>query len=143
MRPSNTLAPKQLATAVGVVALGGALGTLVRDLASRLEPAAASSSDWVAHVPWVLLAINVAGAYAATWLLRRPLRGHDPNDRWRLIVVTGFFGGLTSYSGLFVGVADVWHRCPGGGLVVAVGAVTSGVAAAGLGLAGHHRRHHP
>jgi fluoride ion exporter CrcB/FEX len=138
MRPTITLPPRQLAAAAGVVALGGAIGTLLRDLAVRVQPAASASRDWVAHVPWVLLAINFLGAYVATWLLRGPLRAHDPNDRWRLVAVTGFFGGLTSYSGLFVGVADVWHRCAGGGLVVALGAVASGVVAAGLGLVGHH-----
>jgi fluoride ion exporter CrcB/FEX len=138
MRPAITLPPRQLAAAVGVVALGGGLGTLLRDLALHLQPSTRTSSDWLAYVPWVLLAINVLGVYVVTWLLRGPLRAHDPNDRWRLVVVTGFFGGLTSYSGLFVGVADVWHRCPGGGLAVAVGGVASGVAAAGLGLVGHH-----
>lgn len=140
MRPSLTLSPRQLALAVLVVAAGGALGTLLRDLLVRLEPADAASSDWVTQIPWVLLAINTAGAYLATWLLRGPLRGHDPNDRWRLVVVTGFFGGLTSYSGLFVDVAGVWHRCPGGGLLVACGAVLAGAFAASLGLLGH--RHH-
>jgi len=138
MRPTITLTPRQLATAVAVVALGGAVGTLLRDVALRVQPAANASNDWVAHVPWVLLVLNVLGAYSATWLLRGPLRAHDPNDRWRLVAVTGFFGGLTSYSGLLTGVADVWHRCAGGGLVVALGGVASGVAAAGLGLAGHH-----
>lgn len=140
MRPSLSLSPRQLGVAVLVVAAGGALGTLLRDLLTRLEPPT-TSSDWVAHVPWVLLAINVVGAYAATWLLRGPLRQHDPNDRWRLVVITGFLGGLTSYSGLFAEVAAVWHRCPGGGLLVALGGVVSGVAAAGLGLLGHPHHH--
>lgn len=140
MRPSLTLSPRQLAIAVAVVAAGGALGTALRDLLVRLEPVSAASSDWVAHVPWVLLSINTAGAYLATWLLRGPLRGHDPNDAWRLVAVTGFFGGLTSYSGLFVDLADVWHRCAGGGLLVAVGAVVGGAAAAGLGLLAHPHR---
>ena len=99
------------------------------------------STDWVAQIPWALLIVNAAGAFVATWLLRGPLRHHDPNDRWRLVLVTGFFGGLTSYSGLFVGVAGVWHRCPGGGLAVALGAVASGVAASALGLL-LPRRHH-
>ncbi len=140
MRPSLTLTPRQLSMAVLVVALGGGVGTLLRDLLLRVAPADAASSDWVSQIPWVLLAINTAGAYGATWLLRGPLRGHDPNDRWRLVVVTGFLGGLTSYSGLFVDVADVWHRCRGGGLLVACGGVLAGVGAAGLGLLGHRHR---
>lgn len=140
MRPTISLTPRQLALALCVVAGGGALGTLLRDLLVRLEPADASSRDWVRLVPWALLSLNAAGAYLVTWLLRGPLRGHDPNDRWRLVLVTGFFGGLTSYSGLFVDVAQVWHRCPGGGLLVASGAVVSGAVAAGFGLLGHRHR---
>ncbi len=142
MRPSITLSPRQLAAAIGVVAAGGAVGTALRDVSMKVQSASSSSTDWVSHIPWILLALNAVGAYVATWLLRGPLRHHDPNDRWRLVLVTGFFGGLTSYSGLFLGVAAVWHRCAGGGLAVALGAVASGVAAAALGLVGHHRHHH-
>lgn len=141
MPPSITLSPRHLAQAIFVVAASGALGTLLRDISMKVQALPSASADWVAQIPWILLVLNALGAYVATWLLRGPLRHHDPNDRWRLVVVTGFFGGLTSYSGLFVGVAAVWHRCVGGGLVVAVGAVASGVLAASLGLLGHPRRH--
>jgi len=141
MRPSITLSPRQLLAAIGVVAAGGAVGTALRDVSMKLLAVSPRSTDWVAQIPWALLIVNAAGAFVATWLLRGPLRHHDPNDRWRLVLVTGFFGGLTSYSGLFVGVAGVWHRCPGGGLAVALGAVASGVAASALGLL-LPRRHH-
>jgi fluoride ion exporter CrcB/FEX len=141
MRPSITLSPRQLIAAIGVVAAGGAVGTALRDVSMKLHAVSPRSTDWVAQIPWALLIINALGAYVATWLLRGPLRHHDPNDRWRLVLVTGFFGGLTSYSGLFVGVAGVWHRCPGGGLAVALGAVASGVGASALGLLGHQLPH--
>ena len=62
------------------------------------------------------------------------LRHHDPNDLARLVVVTGFFGGFTSYSGLFVDIANVWHLSVAGGLGVLVSAVLSGVLAGWLGL---------
>lgn len=82
----------------------------------------------------VLLAINMVGAFLATRLLRGPLRHHDPNDRTRILVITGFFGGLTSYSGLFVDLSAIWRVCVGGCLAVALGAVLGGLAAGWLGL---------
>jgi len=82
----------------------------------------------------MLLAINFLGVFFATRLLRGPLRAHDPNDLTRLLIITGFFGGLTSYSGLFVDLAAIWHLCIGGAIGVALGAVLSGVLAAWLGL---------
>jgi fluoride ion exporter CrcB/FEX len=51
-----------------------------------------------------------------------------------VLVITGFFGGLTSYSGLYVDLAAIWHVCVGGCLAVAAGAILSGVFAGWLGL---------
>jgi fluoride ion exporter CrcB/FEX len=118
-------------------AAGGFVGTLLRDVLTGLEhlPSPASSlSTWPQEIPWALLVINVLGVFSATRLLRGPLRHHDPNDHTRLLVITGFFGGLTSYSGLFVGLAAIWHVSVGGCLLVALGAVLSGVLAGWLGL---------
>lgn len=140
MRATISLNPRQLALAVSSVALGGAAGTLARDLALKLQPVA-SGTSWVAYVPWVLLGLNAAGVYVATWLLRGRLHHHDPNDPTRLLLVTGLLGGFTSFSSLFADVAVVWHHSAGGGLLVVVGAVASGVAAAELGLR-HGRWHH-
>lgn len=153
MGPNISLSPRQLAVAVGAVALGGGVGTLIRDLALKFEhipdPRVVvvngfNSShhllSWTTQIPWTLLVINVLGAYLATYLLRGPLRHRDPNDRHRLLVITGLLGGFTSYSGLFVDLAAVWHLSAAGGLLVALGALASGVAAAGLGLAGHRHR---
>ena len=63
-----------MALAVGFVAGGGAVGTLARDLALRLQGAAMpiprgsvtyTSVSWTDQVPWVLLAINFIGVYVA------------------------------------------------------------------------------
>ncbi|HEV2427517.1 MAG TPA: CrcB family protein, partial [Acidimicrobiales bacterium] len=140
MRPTISLRPRQLALAAATVALGGAAGTLARDLALKVQ--SAPTADWTSRIPWVLLAANAVGVYLATWLLRGRLHHHDPNDVTRLLVITGLLGGFTSYSSLFVDVADVWHRSVAGGLAVAVGAVASGVAMAELGLRRGRRHHH-
>jgi CrcB protein len=133
MRAHTTLSPRQLARALLAVACGGAVGTIARDLLLKLEPQAITP-DWVARIPWVLLAINVVGVYAATKLLRGPLRHHDPNDVTRLLLITGLFGGFTSYSSLFVALAAIWHVSVLGSIFMALMAILSGVFAGWLGL---------
>ena len=137
--PANlTLPPKRFALALGAVLAGGGVGTVIRDLALKLQHIPTGSTDWTTQVPWVLLVINVLGVYVATWLLRTALRAHDPNDPWRLLLITGLLGGFTSYSSLVVAWAAIWHLSVPIALGVAVCSLASGVLAAWLGL-----RHHP
>jgi fluoride ion exporter CrcB/FEX len=138
MAPHTTLTPRQLVAAIVVVAAGGALGTLLRDLALRVDDShwyrsVVGTSGWASHVPWVLGLINVVGVFFAAAALRGPLAHHDPNNVSRLIIITGFFGGFTSYSSLFVSLGAIWHVSVPGALLTAVSAVLSGVGAAWLG----------
>lgn len=139
MAPHVTLKPKQLVIAILAVAAGGAMGTLCRDLLLKLQ-SAPTGSDWTSRIPWVLLSINLVGVLVATRMLRGPLRHRDPNDFKRLLVITGLFGGFTSYSSLYVDLAAIWHRSIPGCLFVAVGALLSGAFAAWLGLKRRHAR---
>lgn len=139
MAPHTTLTPRQMFLAIGVVAGGGALGTLLRDLALRIEAEhwfeqIVGTTGWASRVPWILAVVNVVGVYLATLSLRGPLAHHDPNNLTRLVVITGFFGGFTSYSSLFVALGAIWHVSVIGALVTALAAVLSGVGAAWLGL---------
>jgi len=147
--PANiTLSPKQFLLALVAVACGGAAGTLLRDLLLKLNfysdagwtGPRPQNVDWTHLIPWVLLIINTVGVFVATDLLRRHLRHHDPNDPVRLLLITGFLGGLTSYSGLFVDLSAIWHLTIGGAFLVAVGAIVAGVFAGWLGLGRHRRR---
>ncbi len=135
--PHSTLSPRQLWRALGAVAGGGVVGCVVRDLVLKWQPGAGPS--WLGRVPWVLIGVNTLGVYVATWLLRGPLRHHDPNDRLRLFLVTGLLGGLTSYSSLFTDLAAVWHRSVPGAVASGAAALLLGLAAAALGLRGSHR----
>jgi len=160
MRANITLSPRQLFMAVAVVAGGGATGTLLRDLLLRLQsiPSVPANYGWTAYaplqsgqvspfarldwtyqVPWMLLAINAAGVFLATRLLRGPLRQHDPNNTMRLLLITGFFGGFTSYSSLYVALAAIWHLSILASILVALGAILSGAFAAWVGLGGRRR----
>jgi fluoride ion exporter CrcB/FEX len=147
MRSHITLSPNQLGIAVFFVALGGAVGTFLRDLLLKIDvdaiprgSATYSTPDWTHQIPWVLLAINTIGVYVATDLLRNRLRHHDPNDPLRLLLVTGFLGGLTSYSGLFVDLAAIWHLTIAGCLLVTAAAIVAGLFAGMVGLGRHRRR---
>jgi fluoride ion exporter CrcB/FEX len=140
--PANiTLRPRQLALAIGATAAGGLVGTLLRAWLTGLEhlPNPNGPVTWPQEIPWVLLAINFAGVFLATRLLRGKLRHRDPNDIARVLIITGFFGGLTSYSSFYVDLAAIWHVCVGGCLAVLAGAILSGVLAAWLGLQRRHR----
>lgn len=141
MSSNLALRPRQFALAMSACAAGGFIGTLIRAWLTGLEhlPRPSGPVTWQQEVPWALLAVNFFGVYLATRLLRGPLRHRDPNDVWRVLVITGFFGGFTSYSGLFVNLAAIWHLCVGGCFAVIGGAVLSGVLAAWLGLMGHRR----
>lgn len=138
MASPRTLTPRQLLLAVIAVATGGALGTLLRDLALNLDTThwymnIIGTRGWASHVPWILGLINVLGVYFATSALRGPLVQHNPNHLTRLIVITGFFGGFTSYSSLFVSLGAIWHISIFGALITALSAVASGVLAAWFG----------
>ncbi len=141
MAPHTTLTPRQLLVAVLVVAAGGAVGTLLRDLALHLGSAhwyvsLIGATGWASRVPWILGLINLVGVYFATHALKGPLVRHDPNHLTRLIVITGFFGGFTSYSSLFVALGAIWHVSIPGALLTGLLAVLSGAGAAWLGARG-------
>ncbi len=141
MSAHTTLKPREFVMALSSCIAGGFVGTFLRALVSGWEhlPAPSSAVFWPHEIPWVLLGINFVGVVAATRLLRGPLRRRDPNDRMRVLIITGFFGGFTSYSGLFVDLAAIWHVSPSGGVFIAVGTILSGVLGAWLGLVRHAR----
>ena len=135
---SLRLPPRQIALLGLLTVLGGAAGTWLR--AAALSSLGAHGSSW-SSVPWTLGAINFVGVVAATWLLRGPLRHHDPVDPTRVGLITGFLGGFTSYSSLWVGLALQWHFGPFRGLLVALAALVSGLVGAGVGLWAGNRYH--
>lgn len=73
------------------VLLAGSLGAVLRYLLSRAYPVRPG------HLPGGILIVNVVGsgvAGVALGLAERALLGPD----WRLVIVTGFCGGLTTFS---------------------------------------------
>jgi CrcB protein len=123
---------------LGLVAVGGAIGTGVRALLADAYPAHDGTN-------WVILAINVVGAFCLGLLLESLAhRGPDvgPRRTVRLFVGTGVLGGFTTYSTLADDTArllDVGRWSAGSGyalLSVVLGLLAVGV---GIWLAGRMR----
>lgn len=128
---------------IGLVAVGGAVGTAARYLLTEAVPA------WHA-VPVATLGINVAGAFVLGVLVEALVRrGRDQGIRrtLRLLVGTGFLGGFTSYSALSVDtVLLVAGGSPWLAVAYALATVVLGAVAAGVGIAAaahRYRRRHP
>lgn len=150
MRAHITLTPKRFAIALACVGISGGVGTLLRDLILRIDATswylslvggsgASGPGPWYSQIPWTLMVINVVGVYLVAALLVGRLRAHDPNNLSRLMVVTGFFGGLTSYSSLFVSFDAMWHGSKVAAVAVGALAILSGVGAGWLGARKRHR----
>ncbi len=147
------LPPLDLTGSVVEVVVGGALGTLIRALILQatqntgtwrvVTPRGLSHvaeaeqmllSSWFLRVPFSLIAVNTVGVFVATWLLAGPFRGRSPDFKGRLLLVTGFLGGFTSYSSLFVDLAWMKQSSWIAAAVTLVGAMALGIGSATMGL---------
>jgi fluoride exporter len=122
---------------LALVGIGGAIGTAARYGLSRWLPAGIG-------LPRGTLIANLAGALVLGVLLETlALHGRDEGGRLRLLVGTGFCGGLTTYSTLAVEsnllVRGHQHALAAG---YAVGSIAAGivVVAVGVWLAARVRR---
>jgi len=74
------------------VGVGAALGAWLRwGFSTWLNPR-------VPHFPFGTLAANLLGGYLVGLAVAYFLARHDLPPQWRLFVVTGFLGGLTTFS---------------------------------------------
>lgn len=128
---------------LGLVAAGGAAGAAGREGMVLAFPD-------TGHLPWAIIAANLAGAFALGWLYAalaraeansvHTLRGstHRPvaARRLRLLLGTGFCGGFTTYSTLAVGVVLLAGSSgPGWAAAYGLGSVAAGALATWAGLA--------
>lgn len=110
------------------VMLGGALGAGLRwwvgaGLLRQLQ------GGW----SWSTLLVNVAGAFAAGYLLVR-LHDHPQADLWRALLVVGFLGGLTTFSSLMVELLVMARDArPAGALLYLASSLAGGLLAVWLG----------
>ena len=116
---------------LGLVFVGGALGTLLREVVGLLVAP-------VSGFPLATASVNIVGAFILGMLLARlTASGADAGRRraLRLFLATGVLGGFTTYSGL---ATDATTLIVGGAAWMAVGyalvTVIVGAAAAWAGM---------
>jgi CrcB protein len=127
-------------SSLGLVALGGAVGTGIREALALTWPAPAGD------IPTTILLINVVGAFALGLLLEAlARRGPDEGRRrgLRLLLGTGVLGGFTTYSALAVDAASLTGSALGVAFAYAALSLVVGAAASVAGIAAGaalHRR---
>ncbi|MDP3073173.1 MAG: fluoride efflux transporter CrcB [Opitutaceae bacterium] len=73
-----------------LVALGGALGSVLRALASVAVPAG--------RLPWATIAVNVVGSLVIGWLMARFAGQGEADLRTQSFWIVGVCGGFTTFS---------------------------------------------
>lgn len=106
------------------IAVGGALGTLLRASAGTIVDVPAG--DW----PWPTLAVNLIGSAALGWFVGRV--GADPRlGRARPFVAVGLLGSLTTFSSFAVEALDLLREAGAADAVLYAGvSMIGGVALA-------------
>ena len=83
--------------ATGLVALGGAIGSVLRYQTGRLLTHLLGPQA-VTAFPWATLTCNVFGSIAMGLLAGYLARAGEGGDAWRLFVGIGLLGGFTTFS---------------------------------------------
>lgn len=135
-RPAYLSAPS-----IGLVLVGGGIG------AGSREGLSLAISD-LDGVPVVVPVVNLVGAFLLGYLYEALAHGEPgplTTSQLKLLLGTGFCGGLTTYSSLATDTAVLLDDGRVGiGLVYALGTVLIGAAAtvAGIAAGGRRRPHH-
>lgn len=115
---------------VAVLSLGGVLGVNARYWLGL------GITRWAGpQFPWATFAINVSGSFAIGFLATALARWL-PHPYARLLIVTGFLGGYTTYSSFAFESLTLWERGErGASLGYMFGTLGAGFAAVLLGVA--------
>lgn len=89
---------------VTAISLGAALGALCRWLLGL------GMNAWFPALPPGTLAANLVGGYLAGLALPLLLAQPELPHAWRLFVITGFLGGLTTFSAFSLEVAQLLQQ---------------------------------
>ncbi|MCS6932962.1 MAG: CrcB family protein [Acetobacteraceae bacterium] len=112
MNPASPLA-------FALVMLGGALGS-----AARYGAGLVSVAWFGAAYPWSTLAVNILGSALIGIAAGLGVEGGS-----RLLLVTGFLGGFTTFSAFSLETASLWERSPWLAAFYVAGSVGFGIAA--------------
>jgi len=106
---------RPIALGILAVAIGGAVGALARWLLT------AKLNALFPAIPPGTLAANVIGGYIVGFAIAFFLARPDVSPEWRLFVITGFCGGLTTFSTFS---AEVVYLIQAGDLLKSIAAIT-------------------
>lgn len=91
------MTPPSALAATSLVALGGAIGSVLRYQAGRLKTLWLGPQA-VTAFPWATLTVNVIGSMAMGMLAGYLARFGQGGEHWRLLVGVGLLGGFTTFS---------------------------------------------
>lgn len=110
-----------------LIFLGGGLGAAARHgLNWQL------GKSFGLHSHWAVLAVNLLGCLTLGLIAEYCLR--QPNPAWRLLLITGFLGGFTTYSGFIFDFLTLARSTPHTALLHLGLHLAGGIAACLLGL---------
>ncbi|MBZ6378893.1 hypothetical protein B5C34_10540 [Pacificimonas flava] len=78
---------------LGLIFLGGGLGAITRFLAAHWT----NKLVWDGRLPWGTFTVNLIGSFLIGAVIMWTLE-HASNSQTRLLLVTGFLGGFTTFS---------------------------------------------
>jgi len=96
---------------LALVALGGAVGSVL-----RYSVGLWCTAWFGTALPWGTLAVNVIGSGLIGILGGAMLGGLPLPNELRLLVITGFLGGFTTFSAFSLDVGVLWARSPAWGI---------------------------
>lgn len=76
-----------------LVGLGGGLGSMARYLFQRW-----TIHNFLQSFPWGTFGVNVIGCFLIGLFWGISFKGFDNNEQWKLLLMTGFCGGFTTFS---------------------------------------------
>lgn len=88
-----------------LVAAGGAVGSVCRYLVGI-----ATLRLFGPNFPWGTLTVNIVGSLAIGILVELIARRFDASIELRLLIVTGFLGGFTTFSAFSLDVISLFER---------------------------------
>jgi fluoride exporter len=88
-----------------LVAIGGAAGSVCRYLVGM-----ATLRLFGPNFPWGTLTVNIVGSLAIGLLVELIARRFDASMDLRLLVITGFLGGFTTFSAFSLDVISLFER---------------------------------
>jgi CrcB protein len=128
------MAPPSPLAASSLVALGGAIGSVLRYQVGRLMTLLIGPAA-VTAFPWATLTVNVVGSLAMGLLAGALARYGSGGEHWRLLIGVGVLGGFTTFSSFSLELMMLIERGqPSYAFLYAAVSLLSGLTALYIGL---------